>query len=144
MSNPFRTPEDYELFVYSISELDNSIVSSTLAFIRVGATLAKISGEIVFIDGYRLIVRERLNYARLPLVIDWYGYEIWKDNEKIYWYDSQPHPDDHSLKSTDPHHKHIHPGIKHHRIPAPRMSFHAPNLPIIITEITEEIRLSQS
>jgi len=48
---------------------------------------------------------------------------------------SQPHPSDPALQSTDPHHKHIPHDIKHHRIPAPEMSFTQPNLPTLIREI---------
>jgi len=76
-----------------------------------------------------------LVYHRLPAVIDWYGYEVWRGDEKLFWYDSQPHPDDPTLQSTHPHHKHIHPNIKHHRIPAPEMSFREPNLPVVIREV---------
>jgi hypothetical protein len=36
---------------------------------------------------------------------------------------------------TDPHHKHVPPDIKHHRIPAPGLSFAAANLPLLIHEI---------
>ena len=74
---------------------------------------------------------------RLPIVIDGYGYEVWRGEEKLYWYDSQPHPNESSLQSTHPHHKHIPPDIKHHRIIAPTMSFNAPNLPALISEIEE-------
>jgi hypothetical protein len=94
-----------------------------------------VTGELYFDSGVRLVVRERLVYHRLPVVIDWYGYEVWRGNEKLYWYDSQPHPSDPALQSTDPHHKHIPPDIKHHRIPAPEMSFTQPNLPTLIREI---------
>jgi hypothetical protein len=73
------------------------------------------------------------------IVIDSYGYEVWKGNEKLYWYDSQPHPDEQNLKSTHPHHKHVQPDMKHHRIPAPLMSFSSPNLPELIREITENL-----
>jgi hypothetical protein len=88
----------------------------------------------------RLAVRERLDYRRLPVLIDWYGYEIWKGDIKLYWYDSQPHPNDFSLQSTHPHHKHIHPNIKHNRIPAPSMNFDKPNIPSLINEIEDLIR----
>ncbi|OQY28380.1 MAG: hypothetical protein B6I38_09255 [Anaerolineaceae bacterium 4572_5.1] len=57
----------------------------------------------------------------------------------MYWYDSQPHPDNPELASTHPHHKHIHPDIKHNRILAPNMSFIHPNLPALIQEIEELI-----
>jgi len=39
------------------------------------------------------------------------------------------------LASTHPHHKHIQPDIKHHRVPAPGISFSQPNLPFLIEEI---------
>ncbi len=108
---------------------------STVTLIRRGATIARVTGELYFGGDVRLVVRERLVYHRLPVVIDWYGYEVWRDNKKLYWYDSQPHPSDPTLQGTEPHHKHIPPDIKHHRIPAPAMSFTQPNLPTLIHEI---------
>lgn len=53
----------------------------------------------------------------------------------LYWYDSQPHPDDPTLAATDPHHKHVPPDMKHHRIPAPGLSFSPANLSFLIHEI---------
>jgi hypothetical protein len=144
MNNPLRTPDDYELFIYTIPEQYPEITRSTVAFIRVGMTLARVSGEIEFEAGYRLIIRERLAYTRLPVVIDWYGYEVWKGEEKLYWYDSQPHPDDMTLRSTDPHHKHIPQDIKHHRIPAPEMSFITPNIPFLIAEVAELVKQAKN
>lgn len=64
-----------------------------------------------------------------------YGYEVWREDEKLYWYDPQPHPADPLLAQTLPHHKHIQPDIKHHRIPAAELSFDQPNLPFLIEEI---------
>jgi hypothetical protein len=133
--NPLRTPKDYELFLYTLSEHFPSVRHSTLTFVRKGASLARVAGEIHFGHGIRLVVRERILYDRLPAVIDWYGYEVWQENEKLYWYDSQPHPDDPTLRSSHPHHKHIPPDMKHHRIPAPEMRFTRPNLPSLIQEI---------
>jgi len=135
MNDPLRTPEDYELFLYTLTERFPAIRSSTVTFVRLGATLARVAGELYFAKNVRLVVRERILYHRLPMVIDWYGYEVWRGTEKLYWYDSQPHPDDPGLRSTDPHHKHIPPNIKHNRIPAPEMSFNRPNLPVLIQEI---------
>jgi hypothetical protein len=139
MSDPFRAPEDYELFLYTLAEQFPSVHSSTVVFIRRGATLARVVGELYFEQNIRLVVRERILYQRLPLVTDWYGYEVWQGQEKLYWYDSQPHPDDPTLASSHPHHKHIPPDIKHNRIPAPNMSFTRPNLPMLIQEIEELI-----
>ena len=135
MSQPFRTPEDYELFLYTLTETYPSVLRSTLIFVRVGATMARVAGELHFQKDARLVVCERLLFDRLPMTIDSYGYEIWKGDEKLLWYDSQPHPDDESLQSTQPHHKHLPPDIKHNRKPAPEMSFTQPNLPFLIAEI---------
>jgi len=111
-----------------------------MTFVRRGASLARVAGELFFDQEIRLVVRERILYDRSPCIIDWYGYEIWKGSEKLYWYDSQPHPDDQSLQSSQPHHKHIPPDIKHHRIPAPEMSFASPNLTTLIQEIEAIIK----
>ena len=93
-----------------------------------------------FARGIRLVVRERILYHRLPAVLDWYGYEVWHGEEKLFWYDSQPHSDDPNLQSTYPHHKHVPPDMKHNRIPAPSMSFVRPNLPALIEEIEDTIK----
>lgn len=135
MTGAFRTPEDYEHFLYTLAERYPPIQQSTLVLMRRGATLARVHGEVRFAQDIRLVVLERLVFDRLPLVIEAYGYEIWRGNEKLYWYDSQPHPNEPALQGTHPHHKHVPPDIKHNRIPAETMSFERPNLPHLIEEI---------
>jgi hypothetical protein len=135
MSTPLRTPEDYELFLYTLTEHYPSVIRSTLTLIRVGATMARVTGELFFSHDLRLMVRERLIYDRLPTIIDAYGYEVWQGKTRLFWYDSQPHPGEVDLQSTHPHHKHVQPDIKHHRIPAPGLSFADPNIPLLIAEI---------
>ncbi len=135
MSNPLRTPEDYELFLYTITEQFPAVRRSTLTFVRLGATLARVAGELFFDDDVRLVVRERILFHRLPAVMDWYGYEAWQGSEKLFWYDPQPHPNEPSLQGNHPHHKHVPPDIKHNCISAPEMRFNQPNLPVIIQEI---------
>jgi hypothetical protein len=135
MKNPLDTIEQYELFLYTLKEAFPSIKHSTIVFIRRGVTLAKSAGEIHFDQGFRMVARERLLFDRQPGIIDWYGYEIWKDDKKLSWYDSQPHPGDPNLESSHPHHKHVPPNINRNRIPAPHMSFTQPNLRIVIREI---------
>jgi len=134
MNDPFRTPQDYELFLYTLVERMPIIVRSTLVFVRVGASMAKVSGELFLQNDIRLVVRERLVFDRLPMLIASYGYEAWRGIEKLYWYDSQPHPNEPALQSTHPHHKHIPPGLKHRRIPAPQLSFTQPNIPVLVDE----------
>ena len=135
MSNPLRTPEDYELFIYGLTQQFPFMRRLTLTFVRRGVSLARVAGELYFDHDIRLVIRERVVYDRLPAVIDAYGYEVWQGEEKLYWYDSQPHPQDPLLQSTHPHHKHVPPDPKHHRIPASALSFTQPNLPALIDEI---------
>lgn len=133
--NPFQSLRDYEYFVYTLPQQFPAIVASTLTVIQKGRLFAELTGELTFSAGYRLSVYELLAWNNKTLKIEVYSYEAWLDSQKIYWYDSQSHPNEPSLASTDPHHKHVPPNIKHHRIPAPYMTFTAPNLPFLIGEI---------
>ena len=100
-----------------------------------GRLYAGLRGELSFEEEHRLVVYERLSWDAGPLTIEGYSYEAWRGGEKVYWYDSQPHPDDPTLASSHPHHKHVPPDIKHHRIPAPDLAFSEPNLSVLIQEI---------
>lgn len=133
MTNPLDTIEGYETFVYSLQHQYPEIKVSTLVLKRSGRLFGELTGQIFFEKTIRLFVRERLDFKNK--VIKGYGYEIWRGNDKLYWYDSQEHPNDTKLASTHPHHKHIPPDIKHHRIPAPGLSFDQPNLTYLIEEI---------
>jgi hypothetical protein len=82
-------------------------------------------------------VREELDFE--AGLITAYGYEVYRGDERLYWYDGFPHPNDSTLASTHPHHKHVPPDIKHHRIPAQEVSFTRPNLPVLIREVEELI-----
>jgi hypothetical protein len=82
MINPLRTPDDYALFIYTLVDQFPTIQHSTVTFVRLGTTLARVEGELDFEQD-----------IRLP------------------------------------------PDIKHHRIPAPAMSFTQPNLPVLIAEV---------
>jgi hypothetical protein len=92
------------------------------------------------IDDFRITVREKLSFVDQPGQIVSYGYEMWQGATKLYWYDSQPHPDDATLAATSPHHKHVPPDIKHHRIAAPDLSFTEPNLPFLIQEVEQLLK----
>ena len=90
-------------------------------------------GELHFIKGYRLRLREEIDFDNG--LITSYGYEVDRYDDRLYWYDDFPHPDDQTLRSTYPHHKHVPPEIRHHRVPALELSFNRPNLPFLIQEI---------
>ncbi len=68
MNTLFRTPEDYELFLYTITELFPSVKRSSLVFVRRGSTLGRIAGELYFANGFRLAMRERVLFRQLPIV----------------------------------------------------------------------------
>ena len=133
----------YEDFIYTLQQRHICIQRSTLTVIRRGKAVARLTGTLE-IDGYRIQVREKLSFADATGRIIGYGYEVWCGNEKLYWYDSQEHPNDPTLANTDPHHKHIPPNIKHHRVPAPALSFTEPNLPFLIREVEQLYELSVS
>jgi len=133
MNNPLTSVRAYEEFVYSLQQTFPAIKVSTLILKRQGRTAAILVGELLFDKGIRLFVRERLDFAFEEIL--GYGYEVWQGENKLYWYDSHAHPHDLTLASSHPHHKHTPPDIKHHRIPAPELSFTQPNLPFLIQEI---------
>ena len=133
--NPFQSLRDYEEYVYTLNQHFSSIQRSTLVVVRRGKRVAVLKGEMSFTQGYRITVQERLSFDTGTVEIEFYGYELWHNAEKIAWYDAQPHPNNPELASTHPHHKHIPPDIKHNRIPAPNTSFERPNLPVLIGEI---------
>ena len=133
--NPFQSLRDYEEFVYTLKQRFPSVQRSTLVVVQRGKRMATLQGEITLAQGYRITLKERLSFDEGPVVIEDYGYELWHDADKIAWYDAQPHPDDPALAGTYPHHKHIPPDVKHHRILAPNMSFTQPNLSALIREI---------
>ncbi|MFN8496692.1 MAG: DUF6516 family protein [Anaerolineae bacterium] len=137
--NPLQSLDEYELFIYALLQHYPAVHRSTLVVIRRGAGVAAVRGDLEFARGIRLGVREKLSAAEHSFVIEGYSYEVWRGDELLYWYDSQPHPNEASLASTHPHHKHVPPDIKHNRIPAPGLSFTSPNLPFLIEEIERDL-----
>lgn len=132
---PSLSLPEYEILVYTLQQQFSSIIRSTLLVARRSRYLVETKGSLFFAAGYRLIVYESLTLDNGPLQIEDCSYEVWRGDEKLYWYDSQAHPNDSTLASTDPHHNHVPPDIKHHRVPAPDLSFSPPNLPFLIQEI---------
>lgn len=133
--SPFASLREYERFIYTLQQQFPRIVRSTLVLAQRGRLFAELTGEIAFGSGHRLVVYERLSWDTAALTIEGYSYEVWQGSDKLYWYDSQPHPLDPTLAQTSPHHKHIPPDIKHHRVPAAGLGFSAPNLLFLIQEI---------
>ena len=138
--NPFQSLREYEEFVYTLRQQYPIIRQSSLVLIPRGRRLAVLQGEMLFEHGFRLQVKERLSDETGHVMIETYGYEVWRDSEKLMWYDPQPHPHIQELQSTFPHHKHVPPDIKHNRVPAPGIRFDQPNLIFLIEEVADLVQ----
>lgn len=129
----FPTIEEYEQFIYTISSHFPEIRISVLVLKRFGISTAKLEGKLYFQNEIELNILEVIDFSTGR--IKSYSYEVYQNKEKKYWYDSWAHPQDKSLAATDPHHKHLPPDMKHHRVPASELTFDRPNLPFLIKEI---------
>ena len=138
----FAAIADYEVFIYGLRDAFPSILVSTLRVVRTGPAGGYVIGTVTFAHDIRLDVAEVVDFDARRLEILQYSYVVWQGEERLYWYDSQSHPNDPSLAATDPHHKHIPPDIRHHRIPAPDLSLTRPNLPALIVEIERDLLAS--
>lgn len=134
--NPLESLADYSRFAAELS--DRPLVeSSTISVWSASPYTGVAEGEIFFRRGFRLRMREELDFG--SGLITSYGYEAYRGEERLWWYDDFPHPHDPSLASTFPHHKHVPPEIRRNRIPAPEISFVSPNLKFVVREIEEII-----
>jgi hypothetical protein len=123
---------EYENLLYTLPSRYPQITTSTLRLYANSATTAFVRGAVQFQNGLELRVFEYLDLTDGELLD--YSYEVYRGEDKIRWYDPQPHPEDASLKPTFPHHYHQEPDIKRHRLPARGISFAAPNLPTLIAD----------
>jgi len=133
-ADPLKSLDAYSCLVTEL--LNRSTVEhSTVAVWSSSPYTGIAEGDIFFSNGIRLRMREELDFD--AGLITAYGYEVFRHEERLYWYDDFPHPNDSHLASTFPHHKHMPPCIKHNRIPAPEIGFSRPNLSVLIREIEE-------
>lgn len=131
-TNPLRSLHDYTYFVAEILNR-TTVEHSTVRVWSDSPYTGVAEGEVFFTNHIRLRMREELDFD--SGLITAYGYEVYRHEDRLYWYDDFPHPNDQTLASTFPHHKHVPPNIKHNRIPAPNISFSRPNLSVLIEEI---------
>jgi hypothetical protein len=137
MKPSIASQQEYESYIYALPSLHSEIEKSTLILLPIGRYLAKITGEIFFKQDIRLKTLQVVDFGRSEILR--YSYSVFRGEEKLYWYDPQPHPHIPALASTHPHHKHTPPDIKHNRVPAPGLSFTQPNLPFLIQEIIDRL-----
>jgi len=133
MSDALNTYSDYARLIFFLLADRATIESHTVAIYTTGQTIGITRGHVVFRSGHVLRVFEQVDFVTHRIVK--YFYELTYEGEPLWWYDSMPHPDVPELQSTHPHHKHIPPDIKHHRVATAGMSFSRPNLPVLIDEV---------
>jgi hypothetical protein len=138
MSDGFPSFEEYCHLVAGLPDQFSSIRSSTLTAYTIGPFVAEVEGQLTFDAGYVLDAWELLDLAAGS--IRSYSYELSRSGERVWWYDPTEHPNDPTLESSYPHHKHILPDIKRNRVPAPEISFTRPNLPVLIQEIEKLVK----
>lgn len=126
---------EYETLIYSLVERYTEVASSTLRLYPNSPTTAFVRGSVYFHSRLELRVFEYLDLSDGELLR--YSYTVLRGEERVRWYDPQPHPDNPELASTFPHHRHEPPDIKQHRVPAPEISFTAPYLPTLIADCVE-------
>jgi len=137
MSDALNTYGDYARQIFFLLADRATIESHTVAIYTTSQTIGITQGHVVFRSGHVLRVFEQVDFVVHRIVR--YFYELTYEGEPLWWYDSMPHPDALELQSTHPHHKHIPPGIKRHRIAAAEMSFTRPNLPVLIDKVEDLI-----
>lgn len=132
----FPSRAEYETLIYALlTEFPGVIRSSTLLIYSTSALIGKVEGQVQFATDLVLDVQEIIDFRR-GRIID-YSYDISYHNEKIRWYDPQPHPELEILKPTFPHHRHEPPNIRQNRQPATGISFDTPNLDTLIQDCIE-------
>jgi len=136
MSAPLDDIASYSAFVYALAERHPFLTSSTLALAPIGATLARLEGRIECPNGIHLEIWELIDFAARR--IRTYSYEVYRGGEKICWYDSWEHPEIPAVASTFPHHKHVLPNLREHRLPAPGISFESPNLDVVLGNVRRD------
>ena len=126
----------YSAFVYGLAERHPIVTRSTLVLAPIGATLAKLEGRIECQNEVYIEVWELIDFAARR--IRTYSYEVYRAEEKICWYDCWRHPEISALAITFPHHKHIQPNLRDHRVPTPGISFESPNLDVVLTDVQRD------
>lgn len=125
--------DEYERFIYSIVRDFQNVEKSSLHFYSTSAAAGMLKGMVWFRNGLILKVVEVIDFA-VGEILD-YSYSVYNGEEKIAWYDPQPHPESPELSETFPHHIHLPPDIKKNRKPVKGISFHHINLPTLFESV---------
>jgi hypothetical protein len=84
-----RSLQNYSAFITEVLQRP-SVKGSTLAVWSASPYTGVAEGEVLLEGGYRLRMREELDFD--SGLITSYGYEVYRGEERLYWYDDFPHP----------------------------------------------------
>jgi len=96
-ANPLKTLKEYSRFVADLLS-QPCIRTSTITVWSDSRYTGIAEGEVFFTNGLRLRMREEVDFDAGIIVS--YGYEVYRDGERLYWYDDFPHPDEGVIKSV--------------------------------------------
>jgi hypothetical protein len=89
--NPLHSLAFYSQFVAAMFARP-TVERSTVSVWSASPYSGVAEGEVVFRNGFRLRIREEIDFDAARLTS--YGYEVYQGQEKLYWYDDFPHPHD--------------------------------------------------
>jgi hypothetical protein len=95
---------EYERLLYTLPQSYPEVKSSSLHFFTTSASVGLVRGSVWFHNGLELCVQELVDFSDGE-ILD-YSYAVFRGEERIRWYDPQPHPEVPELASTFPHHLH--------------------------------------
>lgn len=94
---------------------------------------AQVRGSIYLQNGLEIRVNEIIDFVAGH--ISDYDCTVFRGQERIRWYDLQPHPENPDLASTFPHHYHTPPDIKRNRQLASGISFTSSNFSTLVADM---------
>lgn len=95
-ANPLKSLSDYSHFMSELLARPN-VKSSTVAVWSDSPYTGVAEGDVIFTNGLRLRMREEVDFDA-GIIIS-YGYEVYRGEERLYWYDDFPYPNDPVLAS---------------------------------------------
>jgi len=102
--SPLKSLAEYSRFVAEALSRP-SVETSTVSVWSDSPWTGNSEGEVFFVGGIRLRLREELDFD--ASLITAYGYEVYRAEERSFWFDDFPHTEDPMLPATFPHHKRI-------------------------------------
>jgi hypothetical protein len=96
----FPSQSDYELLVYTLPQTYPDILWSSLRFYTTSRGTAMVKGNVRFRNGLELRVNETVDFVAGR--ISNYSYTVFRGEERIRWYDPQPHPETPELAVPTP------------------------------------------